>query len=81
MNVRGFAPTNRGSPARQGEGRPFVKRRFRLTPEATADLRDILLDIAEDNPDTAERLRSEVYEVLQQLGEFPRASATIMRSF
>ena len=41
-----------------------MKRRFRLTPEANADLREILLDIAEDNPDTAERLRSEVYEVL-----------------
>ena len=48
-----------------------MNRRFRLTPEAKADLREILLDIAEDNPDTAERLRSEVYEVFQQLSQSP----------
>lgn len=36
-----------------------MKRRFVLTPEATADLREILLDIAEDSADAAERLRSE----------------------
>jgi len=39
-----------------------VKRSFVLTPEATADLREILLDIAEDSPDAAERLRCEFYE-------------------
>ena len=39
-----------------------MKRRFLLTPEAKADLREILLDIAEDSPDAAERLRSEIYE-------------------
>jgi plasmid stabilization system protein ParE len=48
-----------------------VKRRFRLTPEAKADLREILLEIAEDSPDTAERLRSEAYEAFQQLGGSP----------
>ena len=30
-----------------------MKRRFLLTPEARNDLRDILLDIAEDSPITA----------------------------
>jgi plasmid stabilization system protein ParE len=48
-----------------------VKRRFRLTPEAKADLREVLLDIAEDSPDTAERLRSEAYEAFQHLGQRP----------
>jgi plasmid stabilization system protein ParE len=48
-----------------------VKRRFLLTPKAKADLREILLDIADDNPDTAERLRSEIYKALQQLGRSP----------
>jgi plasmid stabilization system protein ParE len=48
-----------------------VKRRFRLTPEARADLRDILWDIASHNINAAERLRSEFYQVLQQLGESP----------
>jgi plasmid stabilization system protein ParE len=48
-----------------------VKRRFRLTPEARADLRDILLDIATDRPDAAERLRSEFYEALQRLAQAP----------
>jgi plasmid stabilization system protein ParE len=48
-----------------------VKRRFVLTPEAKADLRDILLDIAEDSPDAAERIRSEIYESLQRLGQSP----------
>jgi plasmid stabilization system protein ParE len=48
-----------------------VKRSFVLTPEARSDLKEILLDIAEDSPDTAERLRSEFYEVLQVLGRSP----------
>jgi plasmid stabilization system protein ParE len=48
-----------------------VKRAFVLTPEARNDLKDILLDIAEDSPDTAERLRSEFYEMLQSLGRSP----------
>jgi len=48
-----------------------VKRRFVLTPEAKTDLRSILLDIAEDSPDTAERLRSEIYRTFQRLGQSP----------
>ena len=44
---------------------------FVLTPEAAADLREILLDIAEDSPDTAERLRVEFYEGLERLGRSP----------
>jgi toxin ParE1/3/4 len=48
-----------------------VKRRFRLTREASADLREILFDIATDNPDAAERLRLEFYEALQRLAEAP----------
>ncbi len=48
-----------------------MKRRCRLTPEARADLREILLDIATDSPDTAERLRSEFYEALQRLAQAP----------
>lgn len=48
-----------------------MKRRFLLTPEAKADLREILLDIAEDSPETAERLRSEIYEAFQELGKSP----------
>jgi len=48
-----------------------VRRRFVLTPEAKSDLREILLDIAEDSPDTAERIRSEIYEAFQRLGQSP----------
>lgn len=48
-----------------------MKRLFVLTPEARNDLKDILLDIAEDNPDTAERLRAEFYDGLQSLGRSP----------
>ncbi|HMC58689.1 MAG TPA: type II toxin-antitoxin system RelE/ParE family toxin [Candidatus Solibacter sp.] len=48
-----------------------MKRRFVVTPEAKSDLRDILLDIADDSPDTAERLRSEIHEALQRLGQSP----------
>jgi plasmid stabilization system protein ParE len=48
-----------------------VKRLFVLTPEATNNLKEILLDIAEDSPATAERLRSEFYEGLQLLGRSP----------
>jgi len=31
----------------------------------------ILLDIADDNPDSAERLRAEIYQALQRLGRSP----------
>jgi plasmid stabilization system protein ParE len=48
-----------------------VRRLFLLTPEAKSDLKQILLDIAEDSPDTAERLRLELYEGLQGLGRSP----------
>jgi plasmid stabilization system protein ParE len=48
-----------------------VRRLFLLTPEAKSDLQQILLDIAEDSPDTAERLRREFYEGLQGLGRSP----------
>ena len=48
-----------------------MKRLIVLTPAARDDLKEILLDIAEDSPDTAERLRSEFYEGLQSLGRSP----------
>ena len=48
-----------------------MKRRFRLTPEARDDVREILLDVAADSPDAAERLRSSFYEALQRLGQSP----------
>ena len=48
-----------------------MKRRFYLTPEAKADLREILLDVAEDIPETAERLRSEIHDALRRLGKSP----------
>ena len=48
-----------------------MKRLFVLTPEARNDLKNILLDIAEDSPDAADRLRSEFYQGLQLLGRSP----------
>lgn len=48
-----------------------MKRLFVLTPEARRDLQEILLDIAEDSPDTAERLRGEFLEGLKRLGRAP----------
>lgn len=48
-----------------------MKRRFLLTPEAKSDLREILLDIAEDNSDISERLRLEIYDAFQRLGKNP----------
>lgn len=48
-----------------------MTRRFRLTPEARADLSEILQRIAADSPDAAERLRSEFYKGLQRLGRSP----------
>ncbi len=35
-----------------------MKRLFVLTPDAKNDLKDILLNVAEDDPDAAERLRT-----------------------
>ncbi len=48
-----------------------MRRTFRLTPNAREDLREILLDIADDSPDTAERIRAELYTGLQALGKTP----------
>lgn len=48
-----------------------MKRLFVLTPEAKDDLKEIFLDIAEDSPNTAQRLRLEFYEGLQALGRSP----------
>lgn len=50
---------------------PASETLFVLTPEARKDLEDILLDIAEDSPDTAERLRSKFHEGFQSLGLSP----------
>lgn len=44
---------------------------FFLTPRARADLREILAEIAEDSPDTAERVRWEIYQGFQRLGKSP----------
>jgi plasmid stabilization system protein ParE len=48
-----------------------VKRRFVLTPEASADLREILLDIAEESPAAAERLRLRFLKCFETLAEAP----------
>lgn len=48
-----------------------MTRRFRFTPGARADLRKILLDIAAENPDSAERLRLEFYELLHRVAKSP----------
>jgi plasmid stabilization system protein ParE len=45
---------------------PFV-----ITPQARRDLKEILLDIAEDSVDTAERLRAEFYAALRKLARSP----------
>jgi plasmid stabilization system protein ParE len=48
-----------------------VTRHFVLTPQARSDLKEILPDIAEDSPETAERLRSEFRAGLERLGRSP----------
>ena len=48
-----------------------MRRLFVLTSEAKSDLKQILLDIAEDSPDQGERLRVKFYEGLQALGGSP----------
>lgn len=48
-----------------------MRRFFVLTPEARKDLRNTLIDVAEDSPDVAARLRSELYSELQKLGQTP----------
>lgn len=48
-----------------------MKSRFVLTPQASADLREILLDIAEENPAAAGRLRLRFFRSFQALAESP----------
>ena len=40
---------------------------FQLHPEAFADLEDIRAYIAEDNPDAADRVISEIFDVIRSL--------------
>lgn len=44
---------------------------FDLTPEAQADLAEIVLAIAEDSPRIAERIRVQLLEQLRRLGRNP----------
>lgn len=44
---------------------------FVLTPTAKNDLRDILLDLAEDSPDAAHNLRERFYDGFSTLGRSP----------
>lgn len=55
------------SPAR----RPPRRRRFRFTPQARQDLKEIFGEIAEDNPDVADRLRDELFEGLDRVARNP----------
>lgn len=48
-----------------------MKLRFLLTPEAKSDIREILLDVADNSPETAERLRAEISNAFQRLGRSP----------
>ena len=48
-----------------------MKRRFVLTPEAKDDIKQILLDIGEDSPDAAERIRTEFHDGLLALAKSP----------
>jgi plasmid stabilization system protein ParE len=48
-----------------------VRGRFRLTPQAKADLREILLNIATNSPETAKRVLSKFEEGLQRLAKAP----------
>ena len=48
-----------------------MKRRFVLTPQASADLQEILLTIAEDSAAAAERLRLEFYDCFRRLAQSP----------
>ncbi len=59
-SLRRVTRNDRGAPEGQNQGPRTLKRSFVLTPEAKADLRETLFDIAEDSPETAERLRFEV---------------------
>jgi antitoxin ParD1/3/4 len=45
--------------------------RFRLSLEAAQDVIDIFEYIAQDSPDAAERVRSEIFDALIGLIEFP----------
>lgn len=48
---------------------------FRLSPEAEADIEQIVLYIADDNPIAARRWSVEIYRRLERLGQMPRIGA------
>ncbi len=48
-----------------------MKLRFLLTPEAKSDLSEILLSVAEDKPEMAERLRIDIYKEFLNLSRSP----------
>jgi len=47
-------------------------KRFKLSPEAAGDIREIWLHIADDNVKAARRVRLNIWEACQKLAEFPR---------
>lgn len=49
----------------------MARSNFELTPEARADLAEILLAIAEDSPRIAERVRLQLLEALRRLWRNP----------
>lgn len=48
-----------------------MSRGFALHPEAFADLDDIRGYIAQENPDAADRVMSEIFETMRKLTHFP----------
>jgi antitoxin ParD1/3/4/toxin ParE1/3/4 len=44
---------------------------FRLHPEAYNDISELWEFIAQDNPEAADRVREEIYDVIQRLVRFP----------
>jgi antitoxin ParD1/3/4/toxin ParE1/3/4 len=47
-------------------------RRFKLSPEAASDIREIWAYIAADNPRAAREVRLRIHEACQKLAENPR---------
>ncbi len=52
-------------------------KRFRLSPEAAANIREIWEFIAEDNVSAAGRIRQELYDAIRGLAKMPGKGHTL----
>jgi addiction module RelE/StbE family toxin len=51
--------------------------KIRINPLAIADVQEIKAYISEDNPAAAEKMRNNIFSMIEKLGDFPEMGSTL----